>query len=85
MSIAARTHNRILINRIREPLDKLLRKSQADFRKGRSCTQQIHILRRIMDVAQCDGVPLYIKFVDFKKAFDSIDRDMMFAILFSHK
>ena len=81
MSIAAKTYNRILLNRIRGPIDALLRKNQAGFRTGRSCIQQINILRRIMDGAHRDDIPLFITFVDFKKAFDSIDRDMMFAIL----
>jgi hypothetical protein len=34
-----------------------------------------------MDGAYNNDIPLFITFVDFKKAFDSIDRDMMFAIL----
>ena len=74
MSLAAKLYNR-------SPIDAILRKSQAGFRTGRSCIQQIHILRRIMDGAFSQKIPLFITFVDFKKAFDSIDRDMMFAIL----
>ncbi len=81
MSIAAKVYNRILLNRIRGPIDKLLRKNQAGFRTGRSCIQQIHILRRIMDGADSEKLPIFITFIDFKKAFDSIDRPMMFAIL----
>ena len=34
-----------------------------------------------MDGAFSQNIPLFITFVDFKKAFDSIDRDMIFAIL----
>lgn len=81
MSIAAKVYNRMLLNRIRDQIDKVLRKNQAGFREGRSCIQQITILRRIMDGAFSQDIPLFITFVDFKKAFDSIDRDMMFAIL----
>jgi hypothetical protein len=81
MSIAAKVYNRVLLNRIRTPIDSILRKNQAGFRTGRSCIQQIHILRRIIDGATGGTLPLYITFIDFKKAFDSIDRDMMFAIL----
>jgi hypothetical protein len=81
MSIAAKLYNRILLNRIRESIDRLLRNNQAGFRIGRSCIQQINILRRIMEGAEFDHEALFITFVDFKKAFDSIDRDLMFAIL----
>ena len=34
-----------------------------------------------MDGAHSQNIPLFITFVDFKKAFDSIDRAMMFTIL----
>ena len=81
MSIAAKVYNRVLLNRIRIPIDAKLRKNQAGFRTGRSCIQQIHILRRIMEGANYQKIPLYITFVDFMKAFDSIDREMMFSIL----
>ena len=81
MSLAALLYNRMVLNRIRAPIDAILRKNQAGFRTGRSCIQQIHILRRIMDGAYSQNIPLFITFVDFKKAFDSIDRAMMFAIL----
>ena len=81
MSIAAKVFNRVLLSRIRGPIDGLLRKNQAGFRTGRSCIQQIHILRRLIEEATTQKTPLFIFFIDFKKAFDSIDREMMFAIL----
>ena len=81
MSIAAKVYNKVLLNRIKKPIDKILRKNQARFRTGRSCIQQINILRRIIDGAIIQDIPLFITFIDFKKAFDSINRKMMFAIL----
>ena len=81
MSIAAKVYNKILLNRIRPHVDPLLRKNQAGFRPGRSCAQQIHILRRIMEGFQEYQLPLTVTFVDFKKAFDSINRSMMFSVL----
>ena len=52
LSIAAKVYNKILFNRIRDYVDPILRKNQAGFRPGRSCAQQIHILRRIMESFQ---------------------------------
>ena len=81
LSIAAKVYNKILLNRIRDYVDPILRKNQAGFRPGRSCAQQIHILRRIMEGFQDYQLPLTVTFIDFKKAFDSIDRRVMFAVL----
>ena len=81
MSIAAKVYNKILLNRIRPHVDPLLRRNQAGFRPGRSCAQQIHILRRIMEGFKEYQLPLTVTFVDFKKAFDSINRSVMFSVL----
>ena len=71
----------ILLHRIRPSIDPILRANQAGFRPGRSCIQQIHTLRRIIESAIQHDMQLNITFVDFKKAFDSINRRMLFAIL----
>lgn len=81
LSIAAKVYNKILLNRIRDQVDPTLRNNQAGFRPGRSCAQQIHILRRIMEGFQDYQLPLAVTFIDFKKAFDSINRKVMFSVL----
>ena len=69
-----------LLNRIYEPVNALLRPEQAGFGCGRSCTEQIHTLRRIMEGFYKKQLPLISTFVDFKKAFDSVDRTRMSEI-----
>ena len=49
LSNAAKAYNKILSNRIRQNVDPVLRKLEAGFRPSRSCAQQIHILRRIIE------------------------------------
>ena len=80
MSIVTKVYNRILLNRIRPVVDPVLRQNLAGFRKGRGCTYQIHFHRRIMEGAWNQQLPLSVTFIDFRKAFDSIDRLMMLAI-----
>ena len=75
------SYNKILMNRIRDEVNPILRKNQAIFRPGRSCAQQIHILRRVLEGFRDYQLPLVVTFIDFKKAFDSINRKVMFAIL----
>ena len=81
LSIAAKVYNKILLNRIRDEVDPILKKNQAGFRPGRSCAQQIHILRRVLEGFSDYQLPLVVTFIDFKKAFDSINRKVMFAVI----
>jgi hypothetical protein len=78
MSHAAKLYNRIILKRIRELIDVILRPNQVGFRKGRSTIDQIHIIRTLLAGANDKNLTLYITFVDFKKAFDSINREKMF-------
>ncbi len=81
MSITAKLYKRLLLNRIRAPLEKKLRVNQAGFRPGRGCTEHIHVLRRVLEGCKDKNIPVIATFVDFKKAFDSVDRTMLFKIL----
>ena len=71
--------NRMVLNRIQPILDLLLQSNQNGFRPGRSTTAQILTLRRIIEAAR--NLPAVIKFIDFRKAFDSINRRKMLQIL----
>ena len=62
-------------------VDEKLRQEQAGFRAGRSCTEQIAALRIIIEQSIEWQCPLYANFIDFKKAFDMVDRDMLWKIL----
>ena len=81
LSIAAKVYNKILLNRIRDEVDPILRKNQAGFRPGRSCAQQMYILRRVLEGFRDYQPPLVVTFIDFKKTLDSINRKVMFAVL----
>ncbi|PIO72195.1 hypothetical protein TELCIR_05886 [Teladorsagia circumcincta] len=48
---------------------------------GRSCCEQIFTLRNIIEQCVEYRRPLFINFIDFKKAFDSIQRDSLWEIL----
>ena len=81
MSIAGKLYNKILLNRICEPIDNILRPFQAGFRKGRNCLEQIHIFRRLLEAYDQHPLPLLATFGDFSKEFDSVDRNALFKIL----
>ena len=81
MSIWAKLYNKVLLNRIRPVVDPILRNNQAGFRPGRSTTEQVNALRRIIEGAKRKNLALVIVFLEIKKAFDSISRPAMFEIL----
>jgi len=55
-------------------VDNQLRDQQAGFRKDRSCTDQMATLRIIVEQSLEWSSYLYINFIDYEKAFDSVDR-----------
>eukprot|EP00116_Pleurobrachia_bachei_P004749 sb/3465011/ len=66
----------VLLGRMEDGLERLLRENQCGFRKGRSCIDQIFSLRMAIHQASEYNLPL---FIDVKAAFDSINRGFIWA------
>lgn len=81
LSVPSKVLARALINRIRDGVDKELRDEQAGFRKGRSTVEQLFILRNIIEQSVEWQAGLYINFIDFEKAFDSVHRESLWNIM----
>ena len=74
----------IIHSRISKLLEPSIRKQQGGFRPHRSCIDNINSLRIIMEQSAEFNAPLYLLFIDFKQAFDSLDRNVMWKILSSY-
>ena len=81
LSIPGKVSNRILLERMKTEVDRLLREEQAGFRKERSCTDHIATLRVISKQSLEWISPLYISFVDFEKASDRVNRTALWKLL----
>ena len=81
MSVVAKVLGRVLIKRIVAGTDAELRGEQAGFRKGRNTTEQIFVLRNIIEQVAEWNSSLYLCFVDYEKAFDSIHRETLWRIM----
>ena len=57
---------------------------QAGFRKGRGTNDNAFILTHVIDKYAHQKQPLYIAFIDFRKAYDSVDRNVLWAALAEH-
>ena len=80
-SIAVKTYNALLCNRIEPKIENILRKNQNGFRRNRSTTSQILTIHRILESIRAKNLGATILFVNFSKAFDSIHRGKMEQIL----
>jgi len=81
LSIPSKVLTRILLERLKTAVNDILRDEQAGFRAGRSCIDQIATLRIILEQSLEWQSPVYVNFIDFRKAFDMVDRSTIWRIM----
>lgn len=83
ISTFSKVFTSILSERIRDWAEDcgILGEEQAGFRKGYSTTDNIFVLHSIIHRQLSRHRKLYAAFIDFRKAFDSINRDVLWRIL----
>lgn len=81
LSVAGKTLARLMLTRLQTFIDRLLPESQCGFRQNRSAVDMIFTLRQLQEKAVEQHRPLYAVFVDFRKAFDTVNRDTLWGVL----
>ena len=79
INVLGKIHSQILLNRLSkwsEKYDKLS-KNQFGFQKGKSTVDCIFLLYSIISKVLHSGEKLYCCFIDYEKAFDRIDRSLL--------
>uniref|UniRef100_A0A8D8W2L6 Craniofacial development protein 2 n=1 Tax=Cacopsylla melanoneura TaxID=428564 RepID=A0A8D8W2L6_9HEMI len=64
----------ILNERLKEITETKIGEYQCGFRRNKSTSDQIFVIRQIMEKCNEHDIDLHILFIDFKQAFDSINR-----------
>jgi endonuclease/exonuclease/phosphatase family metal-dependent hydrolase len=72
---------KIIESRISGTLDHQQPPEQAGFRPGLSTTDHLHALNQIIEKCQEHNIPIYLAFVDYSKAFDSLSHNSIFTAL----
>lgn len=81
LSLPSKIFCKVIVKRLSLAVNEVLRQEQAGFRKGRGCTEHIFSLRNIIEQCHEWQRGLYINFIDFQKAFDSVHRESLWSIL----
>ena len=82
ISVAGKVLAKIMLTRLLEHMvDLVLPESQCVFRRGRSTIDMIFVTRQLQENCRDQHQDLYLAFVDLTKAFDTVNRDLLWNIL----
>lgn len=81
LSVPGKILSRIILQSLLVALEAVMRDHQIGLRKGRSCTDHIATLRIIVEQSLEWNSSLYVTFIDFEKAFDSVDHTTLWKNL----
>ena len=75
----------IIARRLSEYCERveILPEEQSGFRPNRSTTDMMFVIRRLQELARKKRIPLYVRFIDLTKAYDSVDRTLLWTVLAS--
>ena len=59
----------------------ILGRMQHGFRRGVGTMDAIFVMDQILDVYRSSHRPLYVAFLDIQKAYDSVSRELLWAVL----
>jgi len=81
LSIAGKILAKVVLMQLHKISEDVLPESQSGFRRGRGTVDMIFAFRQLQEKAMEQNMPLYAVFVDFTKAFDTVDRVALWRVL----
>ena len=80
MCCISKLYSSILNRRLQNFLEnnKILAEEQNGFRASRSCIDHILVLCSVLRNRKALGLSTFLSYIDFQKAFDSVDRNLLF-------
>ena len=82
--VTRKLFSRVVLNRIQTIVDEQLLERQAEFRANRPTIEQIFSLRIVMEKYKQYNKPLHMCFIDIQKAYDSVNKDLLWKICKSY-
>jgi len=71
----------LLLNRLKSFIKEVIGEYQAGFMVGKSTIDQIHIIKQVAEKSHKFNKDVHMLFVDFKAAYDSIDRNKLWNVM----
>ena len=81
LNIDYKIETKTIAGRISKVLPKLIHEDQTGYVKGRNIGQNIRLVKDIMKITALENIPGMAIFIDFKKAFDSVDWNFLANVL----
>ena len=82
LPVASKILTRIMLIRLCKHISEvILPETQCGFRKDRSTCDMIFSLRQLQEKCNEQNKDLYVAFIDLAKAFDTINRELLWAVL----
>ena len=82
LDVAGKVFARVLLARLLTSVtETILPESQCGFRKDRGTTDMIFVARQLLEKSREQNQDLFIAFVDLAKAFDTINREMLWKVM----
>jgi sorting nexin-29 len=83
LNVAYKILSSIILERLKEYSEEILGEYQCGFRSQRRTTDQIFVVRQILEKFYAHDTDPHLLFLDFKKAFDSINQKKLLESLVS--
>ena len=81
LSIPGKVYASVLEKRIRAVTERKVLEEQGAFRKGRSCVEQLFIVKQLGEKIIEKNKRMLIIFVHLEKAYDRVDRELLWSVL----
>ena len=74
---------KVIASRLSEYCERvgILPEEQSGFRPNRSTTEIMFVICRLQELARKKRIPLYVCFIGLTKAYDSVDRTLLWTVL----
>ena len=77
INVEGKAYVMLLLRRLQKDMEGRLHDAQHGFRPNRGTADCLFSTRQLVELARSHATPLHAAFVDFRKAFDSVNHEVM--------